>query len=298
MKSFEGTFVVAVTPFNKSGSLDTEALRENIDFYIKNEVHGIVVTGSTGEFAALSDEEIKKIHETAVEHVNGRVPLIAGTAACSTKKVIEITSYAKNIGVDGALIVPPFYSKIDDEEIFKHYENIGTSVELPIMLYNNPFTSKIDIKPELISKISEIDNIKYVKESSGDITRIWKILELTRGKITVFCGADNLALESFVMGAKGWICVAANIFPRETSRLYEIANFEKDYRRALEHYQALLPLYNFLEDTGKFTHTAKYGLELRGMKAGSPREPFLPLSEHHRRKVKEIIKNIQKINLK
>lgn len=296
MVNFEGTFVVAVTPFDKKGKLDVEALKENIDFYVENGVHGIVVTGSTGEFAALSDDETKKIHETAVKHVNGRVPLIAGTAACSTKKVIETTSYAEDIGIDGALVVPPFYSKIDDEEIFNHYNKIGTSVDLPIMLYNNPFTSKIDIKPELISKISEIDNIKYVKESSGDITRIWKILELTRGKMTVFCGADNLALESFFMGAKGWICVAANIFPRETSLLYELANIKKDYDRALKNYQSLLPLYNYLEDTGKFTHIAKYGLELRGKKAGLPREPFLSLSEQHKGKIKEIIENIKKIN--
>ena len=296
MKEFEGTYVVAVTPFNNKGELDVEALKDNIDFYIENGVHGLVVTGSTGEFAALSDEETKKIHETSVEHVNGRVPLIAGTAACSTKKVIETTMYAQDVGVDGALVVPPFYSKIDDEEIFNHYESIGTSVDLPIMLYNNPFTSKIDIKPELISKISEIDNIKYVKESSGDITRIWKILDLTKGKMTVFCGADNLALESFFVGAKGWICVAANIFPRETSLLYELANFKKDYTRALKHYQALLPLYNYLEDTGKFTHIAKYGLELRGMKAGLPREPFLPLSDQQKEKAREIIQNIQKLN--
>jgi 4-hydroxy-tetrahydrodipicolinate synthase len=296
MKKFEGTYVVAVTPFDNKGELDVEALKDNIDFYIENGVHGLVVTGSTGEFAALSDEETKKIHETSVEHVNGRVPLIAGTAACSTKKVIETTRYAQDVGVDGALVVPPFYSKIDDEEIFNHYESIGKSVDLPIMLYNNPFTSKIDIKPELISKISEVDNIKYVKESSGDITRIWKILDLTKGKMTVFCGADNLALESFFVGAKGWICVAANIFPRETSLLYELANFKKDYVRALKHYQALLPLYNYLEDTGKFTHIAKYGLELRGMKAGLPREPFLPLSDQQKEKAREIIQNIQKLN--
>ena len=296
MKKFEGTYVVAVTPFNNKGELDVEALKDNIDFYIEKGVHGLVVTGSTGEFAALSDEETKKIHEASVEHVNGRVPLIAGTAACSTIKVIETTRYAQDVGVDGALVVPPFYSKIDDEEIFNHYESIGKSVDLPIMLYNNPFTSKIDIKPELISKISEVDNIKYVKESSGDITRIWKILDLTKGKMTVFCGADNLALESFFVGAKGWICVAANIFPRETSLLYELANFKKDHVRALKHYQALLPLYNYLEDTGKFTHIAKYGLELRGMKAGLPREPFLPLSDQQKEKAREIIQNIQKLS--
>lgn len=293
MKNFEGTYVVAVTPFNKNGELDVVALKNNLNYYIENGVHGVVVTGSTGEFAALSNEETRKIIETAVDQVNGRVPLIAGTAACSTRRVIELTSFAEDCGVDGALIVPPFYSKIDDDEIYEHFESIGTSVDLPIMLYNNPFTSKLDIKPELIARISEVDNIRYVKESSGDITRIWKILDLTKGKMTVFCGADNLALESFFMGAKGWICVAANIFPKETSRLYELANFEMDYAKAQDLYNVLLPLCNFLEDTGKFTHVAKYGLELRGMKAGSPREPFLPLSEERKTKVREIIKNIQ-----
>ncbi len=294
MKKFEGTYVVAVTPFNKSGELDVEAIKENIDFYIENGVHGIVVAGSTGEFAALSNEETRKIYETAVKKIDGKVPLIAGTAACSTRRVIELTRFAEDTGVDGALIVPPFYSKIDDEEIYKHYENIGTSVDIPIMLYNNPFTSKIDIKPELILKIAEIDNIKYVKESSGDISRIWKILKLTKGKMTIFCGADNLALESFFMGAKGWICVAANIFPKETSRLYELAKYKKDYAKAKEQYNALLPLCNYLEDTGKFTHVAKYGLELRGKKAGLPREPFLPLNDKQKEEVRQIMKNIQK----
>jgi len=293
MNNFEGTYVVAVTPFNKKGELDIEALKKNIDFYIENGVHGVSVTGSTGEFASLTDDEKKEIYKETVEQANGRVPIIAGTATCSTRKVIELTKYASDVGVDGALIVPPFYSKIDDEEIFRHYESIGKSVDMPIMLYNNPFTSKIDIKPELIARISEISNIKYVKESSGDITRIWKIKELTKGEMTVFCGADNLALESFLMGARGWICVAANIFPRETSRLYELANNEKDYYKARELYNKLLPLCNYLEDTGKFTHIAKYGLELRGMKAGLPREPFLPLNEEQKKKVKDIVKNIQ-----
>jgi 4-hydroxy-tetrahydrodipicolinate synthase len=231
----------------------------------------------------------------AVERVNGRIPLIAGTAACSTKRVIEITKYAEDAGVDGALIVPPFYSKIDDREIYEHYKEIAEAVKIPIMLYNNPWTSKIDMQPELIAKLSEIVNIKYVKESSGDITRIHRILELTEGKMTVFCGSDNLALESFFMDAKGWICVAANIFPKHMSKLYEYAVFEKDYDKAKALYSKILPLCNFLEGSGKFTQIAKYGLEYYGMKAGRPRKPFLPLTKEHMRQAEEIFRSIESI---
>jgi 4-hydroxy-tetrahydrodipicolinate synthase len=297
MKKFEGTYVVSVTPFTQEDELDLEAFRNNIDFYIDNEVHGIAINGSTGEFASQSLEELKKGMDVAVDEVNDRVPLISGTAACATKRVIELTRYAEKIGIDGVLIVPPFYSKIDEREIYEHFKKIAEAVDIPIMLYNNPWTSKIDMQPEFIAKLAEIKNIKYVKESSGDITRISKILKLTEGKMTVFCGSDNLALESFFMGAKGWICVAANIFPKHMSKLYEYAVIEKDYNKAQDLYSKLLPLCNFLEGSGKFSQTAKFGLEFYGRKAGPPRRPFLPLKEENKKKAEELFRSIESIHL-
>jgi 4-hydroxy-tetrahydrodipicolinate synthase len=297
MKKFEGTYVVSVTPFTQDDELDLEAFRNNIDFYIDNEVHGIAINGSTGEFASQSLEELKKGMDAAVEEVNDRVPLISGTAACATKRVIELTRYAEKIGIDGVLIVPPFYSKIDEREIYEHFKKIAETVDIPIMLYNNPWTSKIDMQPELLAKLAEIKNIKYVKESSGDITRISKILKLTDNKMTVFCGSDNLALESFFMGAKGWICVAANIFPKHMSKLYEYAVIEKNYDKAQNLYSKLLPLCNFLEGSGKFSQTAKFGLEFYGRRAGLPRKPFLPLTEENEIKVEELFRSIESIHL-
>jgi 4-hydroxy-tetrahydrodipicolinate synthase len=297
LKKFEGTFVVAVTPFTSNDELDLSALKENIDYYIQNGVHGVVACGSTGEFAALSLEEHKKVVKTVVDKVNGRVPVIAGTAACSTKLVIELTKYAKDAGADGALIVPPFYSKPKENELYEHYKNIAEAVDLPIMLYNNPWTSKIDMQPAFVAKLGELETIRYIKESSSDITRIWRILNLTKGKMTVFCGADNLALESFLMGAKGWICVAANIFPKQTSRLYELAAKEKNVEKARALYSDLLPLCNFLEETGKFAQLAKAGLEMVGGKAGPPRRPLLPPTEGEKRELKQIIKKIETVKL-
>jgi len=295
MIKFEGTFVVSVTPMTKDEELDLESFKDNLDYYIENGVHGITINGSTGEFAAQSLEELKNVMDAAVEAVNSRVPLISGTAACSTRRVIELTMYAEDAGVDGALIVPPYYSKIDETEIYEHFRAIDEAVNIPIMVYNNPWTSKIDIPPEGLARLAELDNVRYVKESSGDITRIPRILDLTDGKMAVFCGSDNLALESFFMGATGFICVAANIFPKHMSKLYEYANWEKDYDKAKALYSTVLPLCNFLESSGKFTQTAKFGLEYFGRKAGPPRKPFLPLSEEHRRQAEEIFKRIQSL---
>lgn len=295
MKKFEGTFVVSVTPMTKDEELDLQAFQDNLDYYIENGVHGVAVNGSTGEFSVQSREELKSVIDAAVEIVDGRVPLISGTAACSTRRVIELTKYAEEAGVDGALIVPPYYSKIDEAEIYEHFRAIDKAVNIPIMVYNNPWTSKIDIPPEGLAKLAELDNIQYVKESSGDITRIPRILDLTDGKMAVFCGSDNLALESFFMGATGFICVAANIFPKHMSKLYEYANFKRNYDKAKALYSVVLPLCNFLEGSGKFTQTAKYGLEYFGRKAGPPRMPFLPLSEEHKRQAEEIFKSIQSV---
>ncbi len=295
MKKFEATFVVSVTPMTKDEELDLESFKDNLDYYIENGVHGITINGSTGEFAAQSLGELKSVMDAAVEIVDGRVPLISGTAACSTRRVIELTNYAEDAGVDGALIVPPYYSKIDETEIYEHFRAIDEAVNIPIMVYNNPWTSKIDIPPEGLARLAELDNVQYVKESSGDITRIPRILDLTDGKMAVFCGSDNLALESFFMGATGFICVAANIFPKHMSKLYEYANWEKDYDKAKALYSTVLPLCNFLESSGKFTQTAKFGLEYFGRKAGPPRKPFLPLSGEHRRQAEEIFKRIQSL---
>jgi len=284
-----------VTPFKSNEDLDVEGLKSNIDFYVQNGVHGLVVGGSTGEFATLTQEEHRKIISAAVDQVNGRVPLLAGTAYCSTKYTVEMSRYAEDAGVDGLLIVPPYYTKPNENEIYDHYSAVAGAVSIPIMLYNNPFTSKVDMRPELIEKLSKLPNVTHVKESSSDVTRIWKIRKLTGDKMTVFCGADNLALESFVMGAKGWICVIANILPRECASLYELAVLQKDTERASKLYSELLPLCNLFEDTGMFSGLSKAGLDLLRRTGGKPRRPMRSPSQSENDQLKLILKNFKKL---
>ena len=285
-----------VTPFKSNEDLDLDAFRSNIDFYIENRVHGLVVGGSTGEFATLHPDEHKELIETAVDQVNGRIPLLAGTAHCSTKYTVEMSKFAQDAGADGLLIVPPFYNKPKDEEIYQHYSAISKAVNIPIMIYNNPFTSKVDMKPELIERLSKLQNITHVKESSGDITRIWKIRQLTNDKLTVFAGADNLAFESFAMGAKGWICVAANVLPRECSELYELAVLEKDLGGASKLYNKLLPMGNLFEDTGMFAALSKAGLDMLGKHGGKPRGPLMLPGSNELEQLKSILKTLGKVS--
>jgi 4-hydroxy-tetrahydrodipicolinate synthase len=295
LRKIEGTYCVMVTPFGDDENVEPERFKSNIDYYIENAVHGLVVGGSTGEFHTLNPEEHKQIIKIAVDQVNGRVPLIAGTAHCSTRYTIEMSKYAEDVGVDGLMIVPPFYSLPKENEIYEHYSAISNAVNIPIMLYNNPFTSKVDMKPELVEKLSKLQNITHIKESSGDVTRIWKIRRLTKDKLTVFCGTDNLAFESFMMGAKGWICVAANILPKECADLYNLTVIQKDLEKAKDLYNKLLPLCSLLEDTGMFAGLSKAGLDLLGKSGGKPRKPMMPPEQSKIEQLKSILKTFGKL---
>lgn len=284
-----------VTPFKKNEDIDIDACKSNVDYYIENRIHGIVVAGSTGEFASLSPDEHRRMISLVTDQVNGRVPIVAGTSCCSTRNTIEMSKYAEDVGVDAVLVVPPFYTPLADEEAYTHYAMLSRELNIPIMLYNNPFTSKFDMKPELVQRLSKLSNITHIKESSGDISRIWRIRQLTNESITVFCGADNLALESFAMGAKGWVSVAANILPEECAELFELVSLKNDFEKAKILYNKLLPLCNLLESTGKFVGLSKTGLGLLGLGNGMPRKPLSPPSRKDTAKLTAILRTFQKL---
>jgi 4-hydroxy-tetrahydrodipicolinate synthase len=278
MAQFRGTYAVIVTPFTKSDSLDEAGLKANLDWLISEGVKGIVCYGSTGEFPDLEDSERERLFQLTVEHVNGRVPVLAGTTAHSTKEAIRVTALAKSIGADGIQITHPYYCQPNQEEMYEHYKAIATTVEIPMMIYNQPRTTGVDMRPEWLVRAAELPNIDYVKESTGDVTRVREIIWQSKGQMTVFCGWDEIPYESFLMGAEGWISAVANVIPRWSQRLFELAVDEHDDVAAKELYQRILPLCSLLERSGKLIQYAKKGLELQGLAGGPVRRPRLPLT--------------------
>ena len=189
-------------------------------------------------------------------------------------------------------MVPPYYHKPTEEGIINHYRSISDAVHIPVMVYNNPATSKVDMLPDFIARLSEFENIKYVKESSGDITRVWKIRKLTNDRMTVFCGGDNMALESYLMGATGFICVASNFLPFETSEIYRLFKAGK-LKEAKTLYEKILPMLNFLEDSGKFPQISKAALNMAGKKVGITRSPLMPLNSQEEKRLKELLAQLK-----
>lgn len=292
MKKLEGTFAVLATPFTEKGDINFEGLEKNIEWNIKNGIHGILPLGSTGEFTTMSEKEKKEVAKFVVEKVNGRVPVCIGTSADSTAKAIENTKYAEKIGADGVLTLPPYYFNPLQEEIIEHFRKLNDAVNIPVMLYNNPGVSGVDMQLDTVLTLAEEDNIQYIKESTGDITRLREIERNQKDKITTFCGCDELALESFFFGARGWVSVVSNAFPKLASDLFETAANEKDYDKAKEIYNKLLPFCIELESSGKLVQVVKYIMDKRGVCGGYSRSPKLPLTEEHKAKIDNMLEKI------
>jgi 4-hydroxy-tetrahydrodipicolinate synthase len=282
-KKWSGVYVVVCTPFTENGDVDEGTLRRHIRFLLDAGVHGVIPTGSTSEFASLSEAERKRIADITLDEVRGKVPVVAGTAAVSTRDTIMYSQYAEAAGADGVMIVPPYYCHPTEREIYHHYKAVAESIHLPIMVYNNPWTSGVDMQPALLQRLAEIENVAYVKESSGDMRRVSEIQRLCGDRLTVFCGADNLALEMFAVGIQGWVAAPANAIPRQCVRLYELAAVKKDLDQARELYLKMLPYFTALE-SGQFVQYVKASLEILGKPIGAPRRPLLrPVEEDYRK---------------
>ncbi len=289
-KIFQGVYAVLCTPFTQDDKIDETALRKHVRFLVdEGKIHGIIPNGSTGEFTALSEAERKAIADIVIDEVAGKVPVVVGTASVSTKETVMYTKYAANSGADGVMIVPPYYCHPNDEEIFVHYKTIAENTEIEVIVYNNPGTSGVDMQPELLARLAELERLSYVKESSGDMTRVAEIQRLCGDKMRVFCGCDNLSLEMFIIGAVGWVAPVANIIPQLCVELYELGAVKKDIEKAKELYFKLLPLFTLFETTGQYIQLSKAGLEILGRPFGIPRKPLLPPTNEHKQRLKEIL---------
>jgi 4-hydroxy-tetrahydrodipicolinate synthase len=285
-RQLRGTFSVMVTPFHENGSVNEAALRRYVNWQVGEGIHGLIPLGSTGEFLSLSDEEKHRVAQIVIETVAGRVPVIVGTGAESTDDVIRYSRDAEGLGADGVMVIPPFYSTPTDDELLVHYRRIGEAIGIPVMVYNNPATANVDLTPPLVARLSEFDNIRYIKESTMDVTRIRDILEFSRGRMTVFGGI--MGFESFIEGAQGWVSVGSNIMPRACAELFKATADDQDLSRAREIYRQVLPVLRCVAGH-RYVSATKTALTLMGIPAGPPRPPRLASPVAEREEIRALL---------
>jgi len=271
-----GTYTVMITPFDEDGRLDLEATMDFVNWQIAEGIHGLVPLGSTGEFLSLSDDERSTMAKVVIDTAGGRVPVVIGTGAENTDDVIRYSLDAERLGADGVMIIPPFYSTPTEDELFEHYRRIGEALSIPIMIYNNPTTANVDLTPPIVERLSHIDNVRYIKESTMDVTRIRDILDFCGDRMTVFGGI--MGFESFLSGAEGWVAVASNIVPRESAQIFSLWADDRDYDGAREVYERILPIIRLVGGP-RFVSASKAALALIGRGVGKPRPPRLPLPD-------------------
>ncbi len=285
---FQGTLPAVITPFKKDGAIDEEALRALIHFFIDEGVNGIVPCGTTGESATLSHEEHKEIVRITVDAVKGRVPVLAGTGSNSTAESIDLTQAAKQAGADGALMISPYYNKPSQEGIYQHYKKVAEETAFPIILYNVPGRTALNILPETVARLSKIREIIGIKEASANLHQISRIIELCGDDFTILSGDDFTVLPTLSIGGRGVISVVANAAPREMSEMTH-AFFDKDLERAKElHYKLLRLMDAMFFETNPIP--VKTALHLMGKCEEEFRLPLCRMGETNRNKLSEVMK--------
>ena len=293
MKSiiFKGCGTALATPFNEKG-VNFEVFGEMIEDQIKNGVDALIVCGTTGESSTMTDTERKETIKFVVNKANKRVPVIAGTGSNNTSSAISLTKYAEEIGCDACLVVTPYYNKTTQDGLISHYSAIASSTNLPIILYNVPSRTGVNILPETCYKLSKIPNIVAIKEASGNISQVAKIKELCQDDLAIYSGNDDQVIPLLSLGGIGVISVLSNIAPKYTNDMV-IEYLDGNTKEALNKQLNALNLINSL-----FSEVnpipVKYALKLKGYDFGKPRLPLIELSD----KNKEVLeKEMKKMNL-
>jgi len=285
---FKGSIVAIVTPF-KGGEVDEEAYRELIEFQIENNTSAIVPCGTTGESATLNIEEHNRVVDIAIDAVNKRVPVIAGTGGNSTSEAIELTAHAKKAGADATLQVTPYYNKPTQEGLYLHFKAIADAVALPQVLYNVPGRTSVNMLPETVARLAKFPEIVAIKEASGDIGQMAEIVRLAGEDITLISGDDNLTLPILSIGGKGVISVVANIVPRDTADMLT-AWEDGNYKKAKDFFFKLFPLCQAM-----FYETnpvpVKTSLALMGKIRDELRLPLAPMAPANLEKLKKALKS-------
>ncbi|MRG88396.1 4-hydroxy-tetrahydrodipicolinate synthase [Salinibacillus xinjiangensis] len=278
--NFGKVLTAMVTPFDQQGDIDFEATRGLVNYLLANGSEGLVVAGTTGESPTLTHDEKLKLFQFVVEVVDKRVPVIAGTGSNNTRASVEITKEAEATGVDGIMLVTPYYNKPSQEGLYQHFRMIAENTSLPIMLYNIPGRSVINMEMETIIRLSEIDNIVSVKEASGDLDRVSEIISKTADDFSVYSGEDSQTLPTLAVGGTGIVSVSSHVIGNEMQEM--IHSFRKgDVTHAAAMHRYILPMMKALFSAPSPT-PVKEALNRMGVPVGGVRLPLVPLNDVER----------------
>jgi 4-hydroxy-tetrahydrodipicolinate synthase len=285
---FKGSMVAIVTPF-RNGKVDEKALGDLIEFQIKNGTDVIVPCGTTGESATLSHEEHHRVVEFTVKAVNKRVPVVAGAGSNSTTETLELTNYAKKAGADGVLLITPYYNKPTQEGLFLHFKKVTESVDIPIILYNVPGRTSVNMLPSTVARLRTFKNIVGIKEATGDMKQVSELIRLCGRDFDVISGDDFTTLPLLCLGGVGAISVTANIAPADAAAMFD-AFFAGKREEALKYHFKLEPLHGpmFIETN---PIPVKTSLALMGKIAEEFRLPLCPIADANKDKLKKALKD-------
>jgi 4-hydroxy-tetrahydrodipicolinate synthase len=290
---FRGNAPALITPFKKSGEIDYAAYENHVRFQIDNGVSAVVVLGTTGEAATLTNAERIRLIEETVRTVNKRVSVIAGAGSNSTSETLSLGKDAKNAGADGLLIVTPYYNKPTDEGCYRHFSEIANGTDIPIIAYNVPGRTGKNMHSELVLRLAEIPNVVAVKEASGNLGQVMEILDNRPAGFAVYSGEDDLTLPLCSLGSDGVISVVSNEVPGEFSRMVQLG-LSGEIQKAREIHYRLLPLMkvNFIESNPIPVKTA---LALMGRIEETFRLPLVPMNENARNALKSVLSSLKLI---
>ncbi len=283
MADWRGVFPAVTTQFKADQSLDVPATMAQVERLLRAGVHGIIMLGSLGENCALEPEEKRHLVKAAVETARGRVPVLSGVAECSTAMAARYAADMEKLGATGLMVLPAMVYKSDPRETMAHFRTVASATRLPIMVYNNPPAYGVDVTPEMFGQLADVTNLVAIKESSDNVRRISDIVNRCGDRYILFCGVDDLILESMMLGAVGWVAGLVNAFPEETMRVYELAAARK-FAEALPLYRWFMPTLH-LDVSVKLVQYIKLAQAMVGYGSEHMRAPRLPLEGAEREAV-------------
>lgn len=291
-KDLKGVITAIVTPFKENGELDEDGLKRLTRFLLENGVHGIMTTGGNGEFPHLLREEKRIIAETVVKEVKGMIPVIAGTAACSTMETILLSNDAKEVGADAVIVTPPYYFKLPDESIFEHYKILAETVDIPVVIYNNPLYTGNNLQPGMIDRIADRKGVIGLKQSNADLGQLVEAIRMSGGKISINTGIDSQFYPSLCAGAKGIFSTAACVIPRQMVEIFDLVQSGQN-KEAFTLHMKIQKLNCLLEYDPGYVSPCKEALNMLGLPGGPVRKPLPELNPTERYALEDALRELR-----